>query len=131
MNAERVLGPKRFLKPQQPFDYIAIEHYGVPVAHLFVAPQELSGLSIGYIEPAIDGISTTIGGDIEIGNAADGSFLIDFEVTFRNGIAGPLMLGNSEYDLKNGRVFVVTPGYRMSQLKCRTKEEALKVLPKY
>ena len=105
MNAERVLGPKRFLRPQQPFDYIAIEHYGVPVAHLFVAPQELSGLSIGYIEPAIDGISTTIGGDIEIGNAADGSFLIDFEVTFRNGIAGPLMLTSESHPVVS---YVVT-----------------------
>ena len=131
MESERVLGPKRFLRPQQVFDYIAIEHHGVPVAHLFVAPQELPGLSIGYIEPEIDGTATTIGGDIEIGNAEDGSFLIDFEVTFHKGVAGPLLLGDQEYDLKNGRAFVVTPGYRMSQLKCRTKEEALKVLPKY
>ena len=131
MEPERVLGPKRFLKPRQVFDYVAIEHNGVAVAHLFVAPQELPGLSIGYIEPGIDGSATTIGGDIEIGNATDGSFLIDFELTFTRGVAGPLLLGDHQYDLKLGRAFVVTRGYRISQLKCQTKQDAVKVLPGY
>ena len=131
MKPERVVGPKRFLKSRQVFDYIAIEHNGVAVAHLFVAPQELTGLSIGYIEPSVEGSATTIGGDIEIGNANDGSFLIDFEVTFTRGIAGPLLLGDHHYDLKRGRAFVVTPGYRISQMKCQTKEDAVKNLPGY
>jgi hypothetical protein len=131
MESQRVLGPKRFLKSQQVFDYIAIEHEGNAIAHLFVSPQELPGLSIGYIRPVVDGSSTTIGGDIEIGNASDGSFLLDFEVIFKKGIPGPLLLGSEEYDLKKGRTFVVMPGYTMRQMKYATKEDALKNLPAY
>jgi hypothetical protein len=131
MKRQSILGPKRFLRPRQVFDYIAVEHNGAAVAHLFVAPQELPGLSIGYIEPGIEGSATTIGGDIEIGNAKDGSFLIDFELTFTNGVAGPLLLGDQQYDLKRGRAFVVTGGYQISQLKCQTKDDAVKALPRY
>lgn len=126
---ERIIGPKRFLKQRQVFDYMAIEHDGTAVAHLFVAPQELKGLSIGYIKPVIEGSKTTIGGDIEIGNANDGSFLMDFEVTFTNGVPGPLLLGDRQYDLKLGRAFVVNRGYQLAQMKCQTKEDAIKNLP--
>jgi len=129
MKPERIVGPKRFFKQRQVFDYVAIEHNGAAIAHVFVAPQELKGLMIGYITPHIDGATTTIGGDLEIGNANDGSFLMDFELTYTNGVAGPLLLGNRQYDLKKGRAFVVTAGYKISQMKSQTKDDAIKNLP--
>ena len=114
--------------PATKYDYIPIEHNQRTIAHVFVAPQELKGLSIGYIDPETDKHSVTIGGEIEIGDSEDGTYALDFEMTITKGAEGELSLGDEEYDLKKGRAFVVKEGYKVHQLRCQTKDEALALL---
>lgn len=107
------------------YDYIAIEDGTRTIAHVFVAPQDLSGLDIGSdekIDPDTD--AKTISGDIFIGNETDGAFTIEFSITIDNsGVEGPLQFGDQEYEMSNGRCFVVGTGYEISQLPCTTKDE--------
>ena len=113
------------------YDYIAITHGERPVAHVYVAPQELSGLDIGIDERDEPDGSKTISGDVFIGNENDGAYTIEFSVTVdKGGVDGLLQFGEREYDLSKGRCFVVRPGYKISQLPCMTKEEGLARLKK-
>lgn len=122
---QRVLGPKRFLRAPKEYDYIAIEHDGAAIAHVFVAPQELTGLEVGYIDPVEDESEVTVGGDVMIGNPNDGYYTVAFETKIEKGSAQRLLLGENEYELRNGIAFVIKPGYRVSQLRCQSKAEAL------
>jgi hypothetical protein len=125
----RVFGPKRFLRPRKQYTYVSIEHDGVPLAHVFVAPQELSGLEMGYIDPDDDEEYDTVGGDVMIGNPEDGYYTIAFETTNADGSFRGLLLGENDYKLQDGAAFVIKPGYGVSQLHCQSKDEALAVLP--
>jgi hypothetical protein len=116
------------------YEYIAIEEGGQPLAHVFVAPQELKGLDIGYVdldedegEDEDDEEGPRWGGDVFIGNEKDGYFTLDFEL---DGDGKTLTLGDDEYKLRRGRCFLVKEGYEVVQLRCQTKDEAERYLAK-
>jgi hypothetical protein len=112
------------------YEYIAVEDGSRDLAHIFVAPQEFPGLDIGYINPVKSARGMTIGGDIYIGNAQDGYYTIDFEMTIRDGVDGAFEFGDDDYDLTKGRCFLVKEGYEIVQLPCQSKEEAVRLLGK-
>jgi hypothetical protein len=113
------------------FDYIAVEEGGRAVAHVFVAPQELKGLDIGYVEldeeEEEDEEGPSVAGDVYIGNETDGYFTLDFELSADG---NTLLLGDYEYKLRRGRCFLVKEGYEVVQLHCQTKDEAERYLAK-
>src|SRR5262249_26309231 len=70
------------------------------VAWVFVGPQDTPGvcISMGRIEHPEGG--ATLYGDLLCGNAKQGGYLIDVEVTVGQGPDGPLLLGGGDrYDL--------------------------------
>jgi hypothetical protein len=128
-DARKVFGPKRLLKQPKEYLHIPIEYRGKTVADVFVAPQELSGLSIGYIDADEDDDSETIAGEVAIGNCNDGFYNIGFELTLEHRSDGTLDFGDEDYNLSEGRAFLVKTGYQIVQLAARTYDEALKLLP--
>jgi hypothetical protein len=115
------------------YSYIAIEDKQRVVAHIFVAPQEVTGLDIGYVEPDEDdeqeADALSVAGDIYIGNPEDGYYTIDFDLHQRNG-TDVFSFGEEEYDLSRGRCFVVKQRYAVAQLPYQSKEEAARHLAK-
>ena len=128
-DSRKVFGPKRFLKQPQEYLHIPIEYRGRTVADVFVAPQDLPGLEIAYIDADEDDDSETIGGEVQIGNVKDGFYNIDFELTPDDRSGGTLDFADEDYDLSKGRAFLVKTGYRTVQLAAHTYKEALKLLP--
>ena len=125
----RVFGPKRFLRAPKPYTYVPIEHNDVVIAHVFVAPQELTGLEMAYIDDDEDDTDDIVGGDVMIGNPEDGYYTVAFESTAADGSFHELLLGERDYKLKDGTAFLIRPGYRVSQLRCHSKDEAVALLP--
>jgi len=65
-------------------------------------------LDIGYVDDSdADTKKRAIAGDVFIGNKKDGYFTINLELTVKEGAEGPLDFGDEEYDLSEGRCFVV------------------------
>ena len=128
-DSRKVFGPKRLLKQPKEYLHIPIEDRGKTVADVFVAPQDLPGLQIEYIDADEDDDSETIGGAVMIGNAEDGFYNIDFEITPDHRDDDTLDFGDEDYDLSEGRAFLVKTGYQIVQLAARTYDEALKLLP--
>lgn len=128
-DSRKVFGPKRLLRQPKEYLHIPIEYRGKTVADVFVAPQDLPGLEIEYIDADEDDDSETIGGAVMIGNGKDGFYSIDFEITPDHRSDGTLDFADEEYDLSKGRAFLVRTGYQTVQLAAQTYDEALKQLP--